>query len=121
TNPIPEQSKVLQFMKLGTIVYQDFSNASFYVQLVIQFGAFEKIMVAQLLVVFLAILVACFLCFIMLDFMKKVLIPIKNFSKNLTVITSSGEPLDMENSKIIELERANRHFNDMVKQLREIK
>ncbi|HIW34909.1 MAG TPA: histidine kinase [Candidatus Paenibacillus intestinavium] len=121
TNPVPKQSKLLQLMQLGTIVNRNFTNATFNVQLVIQFGAFEKIMVAQLLVVFLAILIACFLCFIMLDFLKKVLIPIKNFSKNLTVMTNSSEPINMENSKIFELERANTQFNHMVRQLREIK
>jgi len=121
TSPIPEQNKLLKLMQLGTFVNRDFTNATFHIQLVIQFGAFEKIMIAQLLVVLLAILIACFLCFITLDFLKKVLIPIKNFSKNLTVLTSSGDPLTLEHSKIIELERANHQFHYMVKQLRDIK
>lgn len=121
TNPIPEQSKLLKLFQFGTTVNQEFSNATFYVKLVIQFGTFEKIMVAQLLVVLLAVMIACYLCFIMLYFLKKVLIPIKNFSKNLTVLTSNGEPIDFENSKIIELEKANKQFIDLVKQLKDIK
>jgi len=121
TNPIPQESKLLKLFQFGTTVNQEFSNATLYVKLVIQFGTFEKIMVAQLLVVLLAVMIACYLCFIMLYFLKKVLIPIKNFSKNLTVLTSNGEPIDFENSKIIELEKANRQFIDLVKQLKDIK
>src|SRR5690606_12342734 len=121
TDPIPEQSKLLKLFQFGTTVNQPFSNATFHVKLVIQFGAFEKIMIAQLLVVLLAVTIACYLCFIMLYFLKKVLIPIKNFSKNLTVLTSTGEPIDFENSRIIELEKANKQFIDLVKQLKDIK
>ena len=121
TDPIPEQSKLLKLFQFGKTVNQPFSNATFHVKLVIQFGTFEKIMIAQLLVVLLAVTIACYLCFIMLYFLKKVLIPIKNFSKNLTVLTSTGEPIDFENSRIIELEKANKQFIDLVKQLKDIK
>jgi two-component system, sensor histidine kinase YesM len=121
TGPLPDGSKLLKVFQFGTTVNREFSNATFYVKLVIQFGAFEKIMIAQLLVVLLGVIIACYLSFIMLYFQKKVLTPIKNFSKNLTVLTSDGEPVDFENSKIIELERANKQYIDLVKQLKDIK
>lgn len=121
TGPVPDESRLTKLFQFGTTVNREFSNATFYVKLVIQFGAFEKIIIAQLLVVLLAVMVACYLSIIMLYFQKKVLIPIKNFSKNLTVLTSDGEPIDFGNSKIIELEKANTQFIDLVKQLKDIK
>jgi len=121
TGPVPENTKLLKVVQFGTTVNREFSNATFYVKLVIQFGAFEKIMIAQLLVVLLAVIIACYLSFIILYFQKKVLIPIKNFSKNLAVLTSGGEPVDFENSRIIELEKANRQFIDLVRQLKDMK
>lgn len=117
----PDKSSLLDRLHIGTTVNRAFSNASFYVKLVIQFGAFEKIMIAQLLVVLLAVIIACNLCFIMLYFQKKVLKPIKNFSNNLAILTNDGEPIDFKSSKMIELEKANRQFIDLVTQMKQIK
>lgn len=117
----PDKSSLLDRLHIGTTVNRAFSNASFYVKLVIQFGAFEKIMIAQLLVVLLAVIIACNLCFIMLYFQKKVLKPIKNFSNNLAILTNDGEPIDFKSSKMIELEKANRQFIDLVTQIKQIK
>jgi two-component system, sensor histidine kinase YesM len=111
----------LDRLQSGTTVIRDFSDASFSIELVIRFGAFEKTMVAQLLVVILAVFIACSLCVIMLYFQKRVLAPIKHFSNNLTVLTSNGEPIDFENNKIIELEKANRQFVDLMKQIKAFK
>src|SRR5690606_32447766 len=110
TGPLQDNSKLLKLFQFGTTVNREFSNATFYVKLVIQFGAFEQIMIAQLLVVLLGVIIACYLSFIMLYFQRKVLIPIKNFSKNLTVLTSEGEPVDFGSSRIIELKRANKQY-----------
>jgi Predicted signal transduction protein with a C-terminal ATPase domain len=117
----PDKSSLLDRLHIGTTVNRAFSNASFYVKLVIQFGAFEKIMIAQLLVVLLAVIIACNLCFIMLYFQKKVLKPIKNFSNNLAILTNDGEPIDFKSSKMVELEKANRQFIDLVTQMKQIK
>ncbi|MFB9326134.1 sensor histidine kinase [Paenibacillus aurantiacus] len=114
-------SLLLDLLQTRTTVDAPFTNASFHVNLVIQFGAFEKIMIAQLLVVLLAVIIACNLCFILLYFKKKVLAPIKNFSYNLTCWTEEGEPIDMEHSKIIELEKANKQFLHLVRQIKAYK
>ncbi|MFC4104117.1 sensor histidine kinase [Paenibacillus xanthanilyticus] len=114
-------SFLLDILQTRTTVDAEFTNASFHVNLVIQFGAFEKIMIAQLLVVLLAVIIACNLCFILLYFKNKVLGPIKNFSYNLTCWTEDGEPIDMEHSKIIELEKANKQFLHLVRQIKAYK
>ncbi|HZG85799.1 sensor histidine kinase [Paenibacillus sp.] len=117
----PETSSLFDRLQFGTTVNRKFSDASFHVELVIRFGAFEKIMIAQLLVVLLAVLIACNLCFVMLYFQKRVLKPIKHFSSNLAILMNGGEPIDFENNKIIELEKANRQFIDLVKQIKAVK
>lgn len=117
----PDRSFLANLIQTRTAVNREFTNASFYVKLVIQFGAFEKIIIAQLLIVLLAVIIACNLSFIMLYFKKKVLAPIKTFSYNLTFWTGDGEPLDIESSKIIELEKANTQFRDLVNQIKKFK
>ncbi|MCA1292431.1 histidine kinase [Paenibacillus sp. alder61] len=104
-----------------TTVHGEFNNASFYVKLVIQFGAFERIMVAQLLIILLAVIITCNVCFIMLYFKNKVLKPIKSFSYNLAFWTEDGDPLDIGSSKIIELEKASKQFMHLVGQIRKFK
>ncbi|MEK0317468.1 sensor histidine kinase [Cohnella sp. 56] len=108
-------------LQTKTTVKGEFDNASFYVKLVIQFGAFEKIMIAQLLIMLLAFIVACSLSFIMLYFRNKVLQPIKSFSYNLAFWTEDGEPLDIASSKIVELEKANKQFAQLVRQIKTYK
>ncbi|MGV2686645.1 sensor histidine kinase, partial [Clostridium perfringens] len=51
-----------------TTVTEGFSNASFNVQLVIQFGVFETIMIAQLLIMLLFVILTCTLSLVMLYF-----------------------------------------------------
>ncbi|CAM4479959.1 histidine kinase [Paenibacillus phoenicis] len=107
--------------KGGTTVNGEFTNASFHVKLVIQFGTFEKIMIAQLLILLLAVMITCSLGFILIYFRNKVLLPIKSFSYNLAFWTEEGEPLAFESSKIIELERANKQFMNLVDQIKKFK
>ncbi|MFD1955232.1 sensor histidine kinase [Paenibacillus thailandensis] len=116
-----DKSMLLKLLQIRTTVIREFSNASFYVELSVQFGTFEKIMIAQLLVVLLAVIIACYFCFMMLYFQRKVLAPIKNFSNNLALLTSNGEGIDFESSQIVELEKVNRQFIEMVKQINKIK
>lgn len=105
----------------GTTVNGSFTNASFHVKLDIQFGTFERIMIAQLLIVLLAVIIACNLSFIMLYFKNKVLKPIKSFSYNLAFWNDDGAPLEFESSKMAELEIANKQFLHLVKQIKEYK
>lgn len=116
-----ERYAFLNALQTKTTVKGEFDNASFYVKLVIQFGAFEKIMIAQLLIMLLAFIVACSLSFIMLYFRNKVLQPIKSFSYNLAFWTEDGEPLDIASSKIVELEKANKQFAQLVRQIKTYK
>ncbi|CAM3084172.1 histidine kinase [Paenibacillus lupini] len=115
------QSSLLNPLQTKTTVNGEFDNASFFVKLVIQFGAFEKIMIVQLLIMLLAVIVACSLSFIMLYFKNKVLQPIKSFSYNLAFWTEDGEPIDSTSSKIVELEKANKQFAQLVTQIKTYK
>ncbi|WP_336785446.1 sensor histidine kinase [Paenibacillus sp. MMO-177] len=116
-----DRSSVMNTLQTRTTVNGEFDNASFFVKLVIQFGAFEKIMIVQLLIMLLAVIVACSLSFIMLYFKNKVLQPIKSFSYNLAFWAEDGEPLDSTGSKIVELEKANRQFAQLVNQIKTYK
>ncbi|THF80387.1 sensor histidine kinase [Cohnella fermenti] len=116
-----ERNALWNALQTKTTVNSEFDNASFYVKLVIQFGAFEKIMIAQLLIMLLAFIVACSLSFIMLYFRNKVLQPIKSFSYNLAFWTEDGEPLDAAGSRIVELEKANKQFAQLVRQIKTYK
>jgi two-component system sensor histidine kinase YesM len=115
------RSSLLNPLQTKTTVNGEFDNASFFVKLVIQFGAFEKIMIVQLLIMLLAVIVACSLSFIMLYFKNKVLQPIKSFSYNLAFWTEDGEPIDSTSSKIVELEKANKQFAQLVTQIKTYK
>ncbi|WP_059049525.1 cache domain-containing sensor histidine kinase [Paenibacillus senegalimassiliensis] len=118
---MPRPSSLPNLFQAGTTVDGEFTDASFHVQLVIQFGAFEKIMVAQLLIILLAVILTCSLGFILLYFRNKVLLPIKSFSYNLAFWTEDGEPLEFESSKIVELERAGNQFVNLVSQIKKFK
>lgn len=104
-----------------TTVTEGFSNASFNVQLVIQFGVFETIMIAQLLIMLLFVLLTCTLSVVMLYFKKKVLKPIQNFSENVRRIHEDSENLDFMSSEIIELEQVNSQFKHLIEQIKKFK
>jgi sensor histidine kinase YesM len=89
--------------------------------MVIKFGAFEKIMIAQLLIMLLFFLVTSALCAVMLFFNRRVLGPIQNFSENLAHMNEEGLPAHYKSSQIIELEQANAQFKDLVDQIRNFK
>ncbi|ANS75717.1 histidine kinase [Paenibacillus yonginensis] len=111
----------LNLIQTRTTVDGEFTNATFHVKLVIQFGTFEKIVIAQLLILLLALIIAGNLAFILMYFRRKVLTPIKRFSYNLSFWTEDGETIDMESSKIIELEKANTQFQHLVGQIKKFK
>ncbi len=118
---VPQASSSPGLFQAGTTVNGQFTNATFQVKLVIQFGTFEKIMIAQLLILLLAVIITCSLGFILLYFRNKVLRPIKNFSYNLAFWTEEGEPLEFQGSKIIELEKANKQFLNLIGQIKKFK
>ncbi|WP_238323017.1 sensor histidine kinase [Gorillibacterium massiliense] len=118
----PRKNKnVFTLMQSRTTVSSKFSNATFSARMVIKFGAFEKIMIAQLLIVLLFFIVTSTLCILMLFFKKRVLGPIQSFSDNLGRIISEDEPISFKSSKIVELEQANKQFTDLVGQIKTFK
>lgn len=120
-NPDQVNSSLMNFIPTRTTVNGEFNNASFHVQMVIQFSAFEKIMIAQMFIVLLAVIIVSNICFLMLYFKRKVLTPIKTFSYNLVHWADDNESLDVESSKLIELEKANKQFRDLVMKIKKIK
>jgi sensor histidine kinase YesM len=119
----PETSKLSpgKIVQSQTTLNRMFLNASFSVQMVIRFGKFEKIMIAQMLIILLVLIIALTLCALMLYFNKRVLRPIQTFSDNLTQLNEDSEDLDFQSSKIIELERANLQFKNLIGQIRKFK
>lgn len=114
-----EQKKTLLGMiQTTTTVSKPFANATFGVKMFIKFGAFEKIMIAQLLIMLLAAIVACALCGIMVYFNILILRPLKNFSFSLTQFNEDSKPLDLKMNKIVELEYANKLFKNLLEQIR---
>lgn len=98
-----------------------FSDASFSVQMIARYGTFEKIMIAQLVIILLALMIAIVLCIVMLYFNKRVLRPIQSFSDTLTRWNEESAALDFKNSKIIELEQASQQFKHLIGQIRRFK
>jgi two-component system sensor histidine kinase YesM len=116
-----DKTSLLNLALSRTTVSEDFSNASFSVKMVIEFGKFENIMIAQFLIILVVVIITCTLCIVMLYFKKQVLKPIQNFSDNLALLDGDSEILDLESSKIIELERANIQFKNLIQQIKNYK
>ncbi|MDO3409309.1 histidine kinase [Saccharibacillus sp. CPCC 101409] len=104
-----------------TVISGDFAHASFRVDMVIRFGLFEKIVIAQLLIMLLFFVVVSAIGVLLLYFMRKVLRPIREFAAELERIQTEGEPSDLRGSGIEELERAGAQFRRLVAQIREFK
>ncbi|MBT2293194.1 histidine kinase [Paenibacillus albidus] len=105
-------------MQQRTTISSEFLGTTFSARMVIQFGAFEKIMIAQLLIVLLFFIVTSSLFVIMVFFNKRVLGQIQSFSENLARINEESQPADYKSSKIIELEQANSQFKELVEQVK---
>ncbi|WP_379161649.1 sensor histidine kinase [Paenibacillus sp. sgz5001063] len=118
---VPQEAKGPGLLQSRTTISSEFSNTTFSAHMVIQFGAFEKIMIAQLLILLLFFMVTSTICAVMLFFNKRVLGPIQNFSENLGHLNEEGQPVDFKSSKIIELEQANAQFKDLVEQIKTFK
>ncbi len=118
---LQEDTGIANLVKSRTTIISEFSNTSFSAKMVIKFGAFENIMIAQLLIMLLFFIVTSTLCAVMLFFNRRVLGPIQNFSENLAHINEDGQPTDFKSSKIIELEQANAQFKDLVEQIKTFK
>ncbi|KGE18847.1 sensor histidine kinase [Paenibacillus wynnii] len=118
---LQESSGISNLVQPRTTVINEFSNTTFSTKMVIKFGVFEKIMIAQLLIMLLFFMVTSALCAVMLFFKSRVLGPIQSFSENLASINEDGQVADFKSSKIIELEQANAQFKDLVEQIKTFK
>lgn len=128
STPISENEKIVQrntgilnFVQSRTTVISRFTNAAFNVKMVFRFGAFETIMIAQLLIMLLFFIVTFALCAVMLLFRNKVLSPLRSFSENLSHINEDSESADFKSSKIAELEQANAQFKNLIVQIKKFK
>ena len=84
------------------------------------FSAYEKIAIAQFVLV-LATIVISLILFLILGYLRnKVLSPIQNFSKNLSEINNNNEKIDISSS-IIELEEANEQFKGLMNEIKKLK
>ncbi|WP_223068625.1 sensor histidine kinase [Paenibacillus caui] len=112
---------LLSLVQSRTTVIREFSHASFSVKMVIKFGTFEKIMIAQLLILLLFLIITCTLSTVLLLFKQMVLKPIQTFSDNLARLHTDSEPVDFKSSKMIELEQANEQFKYLIEQVKKFK
>ncbi|MDF9840627.1 MULTISPECIES: histidine kinase [unclassified Paenibacillus] len=128
SSPVSNSGKAVQgegrfslLQQPRTTISSEFLNTTFSADMVIKFGAFEKIMIAQLLIVLLFFMVISSLSIIMIFLNRRVLGPIQSFSENLARINEESQPADYKGSKIIELEQANSQFKDLVQQIKTFK
>lgn len=128
SSPITNRGELLQDngglldqLQSRTTIISEFSGMTFSIKMVIKFGIFENIVIAQLLIMLLFFIVITSLCLIMLFFMRRVLDPIQRFSENLAFINEDGQPADFKSSEIIELEQANAQFKSLVEQIKTFK
>ena len=82
---------------------------------------YEKIIVIQFILAGTVLLVAIILFFSMFYMKRKVLIPIKTFSENLSHFDDSTEIMDLKDTKLIELEQANLQFKNLMRQIKKLK
>jgi len=120
-NTADPQPSFMDVLQSHNVVSSDFSNADFSARMVIKFGAFEKIMVAQLLIMLLFLIVTCSLSAILMFFRTNLLVPIQRFSKNLALINEGDEAADLKSSRIMELEQVNAQFKELVGQIKRFK
>lgn len=120
-NAADPQPSFMDVLQSHNVVSSDFSNADFSARMVIKFGAFEKIMVAQLLIMLLFLIVTCSLSAILMFFRTNLLVPIQRFSKNLALINEGDEAADLKSSRIMELEQVNAQFKELVGQIKRFK
>lgn len=120
-NSVEAKTSFMDVLQSHSVVSSDFSNADFSARMVIKFGAFEKIMVAQLLIMLLFLIVTSSLSAILMFFRKNLLVPIQRFSKNLARINEGDEATDHKSSRITELEQVNAQFKELVGQIKRFK
>ncbi len=85
------------------------------------FSAFERVVIAQFVLILATIIISLILFLILLYIKNKVLSPIQNFSKNLSDINRNNETIDFESSSIIELEQANEQFRGLINEIKKLK
>lgn len=113
-----DRTSLFELVQSETTVSGQFSNATFGVNMLIKFGTFEKIMIAQLLILLLAVIVAFALCGMMIYFNLLILRPLKHFSYNLTQLNEDDKPLELKMNRIVELDYANKLFKNLLEQIK---
>lgn len=110
------------FFQRYTSLTEPIKNASFQIQIKFDnFGAFEKIIAAQLLLLIISISIAGLAGAVVLFMRKRVLAPIHYFSENLKSFNENSEPLDFKSSDIIELEQVNLQFKNLISEIKRLK
>ncbi|WP_078381872.1 sensor histidine kinase [Sutcliffiella halmapala] len=85
------------------------------------FSAFERVVLAQFVLIFATIIISLILFLILLYIKNKVISPIQKFSQNLSDLNKNNEKIDFESSSIIELEKANTQFKDLIYEIKNLK
>ncbi|MFT8322014.1 MAG: histidine kinase [Bacillus sp. (in: firmicutes)] len=85
------------------------------------FGAFTSVVIAQCLLIVATIIISFILFMILLYIKNRLIYPIHLFSKNLSKINNSKEPIDFQSSSIIELEHANTQFKELITEIKKLK
>lgn len=119
--PVQEAKGSPNLFQSRTTIKSEFPGTAFSAKMVIKFGAFEKIMIAQLLILLLFFIVTLALCAMMLFFNRRVLGPIRSFSENLAHMNEEGRKDGLKSSQIIELEEASAQFKELGIQIRNYK
>ncbi len=86
-----------------------------------KYRAYEKVILFQFLIEGAMALIATAL-FISIFYMKRrVLIPIREFSENLSQLDDNAPFMDLKDSRLTELKQANRQFKKMMRQIEKLK
>ncbi|MBD1381533.1 sensor histidine kinase [Metabacillus arenae] len=85
------------------------------------FSAFERVVIAQFVLIFATIMISLILFLIVLYMKNKVISPIRKFSKNLSDINANNETIDFKSSSIMELEQANALFRGLINEVKKLK
>ncbi|QNF28790.1 sensor histidine kinase [Metabacillus elymi] len=85
------------------------------------FSAYERVVIAQFVLIFATIVISFILFLIVLYMKNKVISPIQRFSKNLSDLNQNNEAIDFKSSSIIELEQANTQFRGLISEIKKLK
>lgn len=85
------------------------------------FSLVSRLLVLQSCVIAIAVFLVVALCIVLLYMNRRVIRPIREFSRNLASVNQSGDLLDLQSSNIIELEQANEQFKNLMREIKKLK